>query len=76
MSCFGTGGDEALKEQTRRNKVIDQQLKKDKDVYGNTHRLLLLGELYKYRKMFGSEYYMRLYIGCGCGLPRGDTRGM
>lgn len=47
MSCFGTGGDEALKEQTRRNKVIDQQLKKDKDVYGNTHRLLLLGELYE-----------------------------
>ena len=45
MSCFGGGaGDELLKEQARRNKAIDQQLKKDKDVYKSTHRLLLLGE--------------------------------
>ncbi len=33
-----------MKEQTRQNKIIDQQLKKEKDVYGNTHRLLLLGK--------------------------------
>lgn len=45
MSCLGGGAsDETLKEQTRRNKAIDQQLKKDKDVYKSTHRLLLLGE--------------------------------
>ena len=48
MSCFGGGtsetSDEVLREQARRNKVIDQQLKKDKDVYKSTHRLLLLGE--------------------------------
>lgn len=43
MSCFG-GGDEALKEQKRQNKLINDQLKKDKDVYKGTHRLLLLGE--------------------------------
>ena len=45
MSCFG-GGDETLKEQRRQNKLIDAQLKKDKDVYKGTHRLLLLGESY------------------------------
>ncbi len=44
MSCFNSE-DEVIKEQTRQNKIIDQQLKKEKDVYGNTHRLLLLGEL-------------------------------
>lgn len=44
MSCFGGGGDEALKEQKRQNKIIDAQLKKDKDVYKATHRLLLLGK--------------------------------
>lgn len=45
MSCFGGGGaeDEALKEQQKKNKAIDQQLKKEKDVYRATHRLLLLG---------------------------------
>ena len=43
MSCFGGGQDEALKEQRRQNKLIDAQLKKDKDVYKATHRLLLLG---------------------------------
>ncbi len=42
MSCFD-GGDEIVREQTRQNKIIDQQLKKDRDVYSNTHRLLLLG---------------------------------
>ncbi|XP_064394869.1 guanine nucleotide-binding protein G(s) subunit alpha-like [Halichondria panicea] len=42
MSCFNSE-DEVIKEQTRQNKIIDQQLKKEKDVYGNTHRLLLLG---------------------------------
>lgn len=42
MSCFG-GGDEKIKEQTRKNKAINDQLKKDKDVYKSTHRLLLLG---------------------------------
>ena len=40
----GGADDEVLKEQARRNKAIDQQLKKDKDVYKSTHRLLLLGE--------------------------------
>ncbi len=44
MSCFG-GGDESDKEQSRKNKAINDQLKKDKDVYKSTHRLLLLGEL-------------------------------
>ena len=44
MSCFGGGGDEVLKEQKRQNKIIDAQLRKDKDVYKATHRLLLLGE--------------------------------
>ena len=45
MSCLGGGtDDEVIKEQARRNKAIDQQLKKDKDVYKSTHRLLLLGE--------------------------------
>lgn len=43
MSCFGGGEDELIREQVRRNKAIDQQLKKDKDVYKSTHRLLLLG---------------------------------
>lgn len=44
MSCLGGGpDDEILKEQARRNKAIDQQLRKDKDVYKSTHRLLLLG---------------------------------
>ena len=41
--CAGGGGDDELKEQKRLNKVIDTQLKKDKDVYRATHRLLLLG---------------------------------
>lgn len=44
MSCFGGGEDEFLREQARRNRTIDQQLKKDKDVYKSTHRLLLLGK--------------------------------
>ena len=44
MSCFGGGEDEVLKEQKRQNKIIDAQLRKDKDVYKATHRLLLLGE--------------------------------
>lgn len=43
MSCFGGSEDEFLREQARRNRNIDQQLKKDKDVYKSTHRLLLLG---------------------------------
>lgn len=43
MSCFG-GGDDNVKEQSRKNKLINDQLKKDKDVYKSTHRLLLLGE--------------------------------
>ena len=38
MSCFSSQ-DEA----SRHNKAIEQQLKKDKDVYKSTHRLLLLG---------------------------------
>ncbi len=46
MSCFGGGGDEALKEQRRVNKAIDAQIKKEKDVYKGTHRLLLLGGLF------------------------------
>lgn len=45
MSCFG-GGDDDQKEQVRQNKAINDQLKKDKDVYKSTHRLLLLGEWY------------------------------
>ena len=44
MSCFGGSEDEFLREQARRNRNIDQQLKKDKDVYKSTHRLLLLGK--------------------------------
>ena len=44
MSCFG-GEDEAAKEQKRQSKLIDAQLKKDKDVYKATHRLLLLGNV-------------------------------
>lgn len=45
MSCFGGGAapDEELKEQRRLNKIIDTQLKKEKEVYRATHRLLLLG---------------------------------
>lgn len=45
MSCFG-GGDEEQKDQVRKNKAINDQLKKDKDVYKSTHRLLLLGECF------------------------------
>lgn len=44
MSCFG-GDDEKGKEQKRKNKAINDQLRKDRDVYKSTHRLLLLGEL-------------------------------
>ena len=43
MSCFGGTEDEALKAQRRQNKMIDQQLKKDKKSYRALHRLLLLG---------------------------------
>ena len=45
MSCFGAE-DDALKEQRKQNKLIDAQLKKDKDVYKATHRLLLLGNVH------------------------------
>ncbi len=45
MSCFVGGGDDGAKEQSRTNKYINDQLKKDKDVYKSTHRLLLLGML-------------------------------
>lgn len=45
MSCFG-GGDDNTKEQSRKNKAINDQLKRDKDVYKSTHRLLLLGKLW------------------------------
>ena len=45
MSCFG-GEDEAAKEQKRQSKIIDAQLKRDKDVYKATHRLLLLGNVH------------------------------
>ena len=44
MSCFGKSEDEGLKEQKRQNKIIDQQLRKDKKAYRALHRLLLLGE--------------------------------
>ena len=54
MSCFG-GGDDNSKEQTRKNKAINDQIKKDKDVYKSTHRLLLLG------KLWGGAFY---------GIPR------
>lgn len=40
MSCFSPQ-DEA----SRNSKAIEQQLKKDKDVYKSTHRLLLLGKI-------------------------------
>lgn len=43
MSCFGKSEDEGLKEQKRQNKIIDQQLRKDKKAYRALHRLLLLG---------------------------------
>ena len=46
MSCFGGGGtedEEGLKEQKRQNKIIDQQLRKEKKAYKALHRLLLLG---------------------------------
>ncbi len=43
MSCFA-GKDDETREQERQNKAINDQLKKDKDVYKSTHRLLLLGE--------------------------------
>lgn len=39
MSCF-----HADDEGTRKNKAINEQLKKDKDIYKSTHRLLLLGK--------------------------------
>ena len=45
MSCFESEEAKALKAQARQNEIIEQQLKKDRDVYGNTHRLLVLGEL-------------------------------
>jgi hypothetical protein len=44
MSCFG-GGDDGEKDQKLKNKAINDQIKKDKDVYKSTHRLLLLGKL-------------------------------
>lgn len=43
MSCFG-GGDDSGKDQKLKNKAINVQIKKDKDVYKSTHRLLLLGK--------------------------------
>ena len=44
MSCLGGGvEDDGTKEQKRQNKLIDQQLKKDKKAYRALHRLLLLG---------------------------------
>jgi guanine nucleotide-binding protein G(s) subunit alpha len=44
MSCIGGGvEDDGIKEQKRQNKLIDQQLKKDKKAYRALHRLLLLG---------------------------------
>ena len=42
MSCF-VGEDDETKAQSRKNKAINDQLKKDKDIYKSTHRLLLLG---------------------------------
>ena len=44
MSCLGGAEDESIKEQKRQNKMIDQQLRKDKKAYRALHRLLLLGE--------------------------------
>ena len=45
MSCVSGGAeDDGIKEQRRQNKLIDQQLKKDKKAYKALHRLLLLGE--------------------------------
>ena len=45
MSCLGGGvEDDGIKEQRRQNKIIDQQLRRDKKAYRALHRLLLLGE--------------------------------
>lgn len=43
MSCLSPKDDDE-KDRIRKNKAINDQLKKDKDVYKSTHRLLLLGE--------------------------------
>lgn len=47
MGCFGSGGSKADQEERKilseRNKKINAQLQKDKQVYRATHRLLLLG---------------------------------
>ena len=45
MSCLGGSEDDGIKEQKRQNKMIDQQLRKDKKAYRALHRLLLLGEV-------------------------------
>ena len=45
MSCLGGSEDDGIKQQKRQNKMIDQQLRKDKKAYKALHRLLLLGEV-------------------------------
>ena len=39
----GTGNNEEDKEKRKVNKLIEEQLQKDKQVFRATHRLLLLG---------------------------------
>ena len=48
MGCFGSAASkqdaDESKKQKEKNKKINQQIQKDKQVYRATHRLLLLGE--------------------------------
>ena len=45
MSCFGRE-DKNEKDQRIKSKAIDDQLKKDKALYRDTHTLVLLGKLW------------------------------
>ena len=51
MGCFGPGQTEQQKEERKQqkhnNKEIERQLKKDKLAFRATHRLLLLGNIFK-----------------------------
>lgn len=75
MGCFGGGGSKADHEESKKNKEttkrIDAQIRKDKQLYRATHRLLLLGkyfitELWVQSSSFVSHIEQVVLLICVC----------
>lgn len=75
MGCFGGGGSKADHEESKKNKEttkrIDAQIRKDKQLYRATHRLLLLGkyfitELWVQSSSFVSHIEQAVLLICVC----------